>query len=145
MVKQVVKTMQSNSTIYQPHQDVQKKPESVFERVLHNISRFFGSAKTQSEEVPVIEDDMTFDEFKAEFENLPGDPSSAVALGNYPSLFEMSFLSKMIRGKFEGYKPGSFRVEAEKKLFLKYQSLSQEQRVEKYKQLEQQLNEMSLK
>lgn len=59
---------------------------------------------------------------------------------NIPSLYEMGFLSSMIKGWYKNKSVDSFESRKDRRLFEKYNALTKEEQQEKYKQLQTQLN-----
>ena len=57
-----------------------------------------------------------------------------------PSLYEMSFLSSMIKGRYKNKSVESFESNKDKRLFDKYASLSKEEQEKQYKELQIKLN-----
>jgi len=76
-------------------------------------------------------------------ESIPADAD--LARDPAPSLSEIGFLDKMIKGSFNGFSETSFTKASDKHYFKIFNSLSQEEKVQKYKDLENQINEFALR
>jgi hypothetical protein len=126
-------------TTYSPAQKASKWLLRLRKRLIPNPEVLLASwTKKYSDKEKMSKEDFA----KIIGKSIPAD--AELANNPAPSLSEIGFLGRMIKGSFNGFSEASFTKELDKYYFKKFSSLSQEEKLQKYKDLENQINEFAL-